>query len=181
MYTHVVLLRGVNVGKAKQVPMAVFNKLLHKLGCGEVVTLLNSGNAVVSASEASAAKFAGNIANALRTTFGFEVPVIVCPIRDFQAVVTGNKLISALMNPSRFLVAFAGTTDALRRLKALPGDLTSPQHYLLGRKAAYLYCPDGISQSEAAKFILGKAGNDVTTRNWATVLKLHALSTGRAA
>jgi len=181
MYTHVVLLRGVNVGKAKQVPMAAFKRLLHKLGCDEVVTLLNSGNAVVSVPDTSAAKFVATIAGALRTTFGFEVPVIVSPIRDFQAVVKGNKLITAAMNPSRFLVVFARTTEALRRLKAVPAGLTSPEHYLLGRKAAYLYCPDGISQSEAAEFILGKAGSDVTTRNWATVLKLCALSTGCAA
>jgi uncharacterized protein (DUF1697 family) len=181
MYTHVVLLRGVNVGKAKKVPMASFKRLLHKLGCDEVVTLLNSGNAVVSVSGASAVKFVATIADALRTTFGFEVPAIVSPVRDFRAIVHGNTLFSAAMNPSRFLVVFAGTSEALRRLKEIPEGLISPELFLLGRKAAYLYCPDGISQSETAKFILGRLGSDVTTRNWATVLKLSALSTGRAA
>ena len=40
------LLRGVNVGKAKRVPMAELRRVLEDLGCTNVATLLNSGNAV---------------------------------------------------------------------------------------------------------------------------------------
>jgi len=49
----VVLLRGVNVGGAKRVPMAQFRALLSDLGYGGVGTLLNSGNAVFSAASRS--------------------------------------------------------------------------------------------------------------------------------
>ena len=45
MPTFVALLRGVNVGKAKRVPMAEFRALLLALGYTRVATLLNSGNA----------------------------------------------------------------------------------------------------------------------------------------
>ena len=49
MPAYIVLLRGVNVGKAKRVPMAEFRKLLEGLGYTNVATLLNSGNAVFRA------------------------------------------------------------------------------------------------------------------------------------
>ena len=49
MTTFVALLRGVNVGKSKRVPMAEFRMLLSGLGYTDVVTLLNSGNAVFRA------------------------------------------------------------------------------------------------------------------------------------
>jgi len=44
--THVALIRGINVGKAKRVAMADLRALLEKLGYGDVRTLLNSGNIV---------------------------------------------------------------------------------------------------------------------------------------
>ena len=47
---------------------------------------------------------------------------------------------------------------------------------MLGRHAAYLHCPAGILESRAGEALLGKLGRAATTRNWATVLKLHALA-----
>jgi hypothetical protein len=38
--------------------------------------------------------------------------------------------------------------------------------------AAYLHCAAGLLESKAAAQLLGKGGRDLTTRNWATVLKL---------
>ena len=49
MPAFVALLRGVNVGKAKRVPMAELRDLLSSLGYTGVATLLNSGNAVFRA------------------------------------------------------------------------------------------------------------------------------------
>ena len=46
---------------------------------------------------------------------------------------------------------------------------------MVGEHAAYLWCPDGILSSKAGEALLGKAGRQATTRNWATVLKIEAL------
>ncbi len=51
----------------------------------------------------------------------------------------------------------------------------SLEHFSIGRHAAYLHCPRGISRSRAAEALLGRAGRGITTRNWATVLKLQQL------
>ena len=53
MTTFIALLRGVNVGKAKRVPMAEFRTLLAGLGYTGVATLLNSGNAVFRATQSA--------------------------------------------------------------------------------------------------------------------------------
>ena len=56
-------------------------------------------------------------------------------------------------------------------------ELVGPsEHFLLGKHAAYLHCPNGILQSQAGEALLGKVGTKVTTRNWATVLKLQKLT-----
>ena len=49
MPTFVALLRGVNVGKSKRVPMGELRALLSGMGYTGVATLLNSGNAVFRA------------------------------------------------------------------------------------------------------------------------------------
>ena len=56
MPTFIALLRGINVGKAKRVPMAELRALLAGLGYGDVQTLLNSGNAVFTHANASPAQ-----------------------------------------------------------------------------------------------------------------------------
>ena len=51
-----------------------------------------------------------------------------------------------------------------------------PERLEIGPQAAYLYCAGGILESRAGKALLGRAGQAVTTRNWATVCKLQALA-----
>ena len=50
-----------------------------------------------------------------------------------------------------------------------------PERLHIGGHAAYLHCAGGILESKAGSALLGKLGREVTTRNWATVLKLKAL------
>jgi uncharacterized protein (DUF1697 family) len=178
MPTFVVLLRGVNVGKAKRVPMAEFRSLLEGLGCTGVATLLNSGNAVFRAPAGSAASHAARIAAALSRRFGFEVPTIVKTAQELAGLVTENPIEVADAEHSRFLVAFVQDGKALSGLAAIGPLVVPPERFAVGRHAAYLLCAAGILQSKAGKELLGKAGRSATTRNWATVLKLQALAAG---
>lgn len=180
MYSHVVLLRGVNVGKAKRVPMVELAKLLRTLGCSEVATLLNSGNAVVANPSTSADKLARLTASALRSAFGFDVPVVVKSSRTFRMIVAGNRLLSSATSPSQLLVAFAQTNQALKALEPISTAVRPPEQFMVGAYAAYLNCPKGILESKAAESLLGRQGTGITTRNWATVLKLQELLAARA-
>jgi uncharacterized protein (DUF1697 family) len=42
-------------------------------------------------------------------------------------------------------------------------------------RAAYLWCPDGLAESRLADVTARLLRDTATTRNWATILKLHAL------
>lgn len=54
MSTHVLLLRGINVGGKNKVPMQALREFLEELGCTDVTTYLNSGNAIVDSSMSGA-------------------------------------------------------------------------------------------------------------------------------
>jgi len=171
----IVLLRGVNVGKANRVPMAEFRSLLERLGCTSVKTLLNSGNAVISSAGRSEVKHAKAISEALREQLGVEVSVVVKSASKFAAAISDCPAPPEAEH-SRFLVAFAQDTATLKTLTALESLVQAPDRFSIRGHAAYLHCPGGIRESKAAKALLGKVGRGVTTRNWATVLKLEALA-----
>ena len=173
---YVVLLRGINVGKAKRVPMADLRVILAELGCTQVTTLLNSGNAVVVAPGTTTRALAESVAEALRVKFGFEVAVVVKSGEELKGIIEGNDLAGAATDPSRLLVAFGQDGAALASLHPLEALVVPPESFLLNGNAAYLHCANGILASKAAEALLGKLGRAITTRNWATVLKLHALA-----
>jgi uncharacterized protein (DUF1697 family) len=175
MPTYVALLRGVNVGKAKRVPMADLRDVLAGLGCTEVATLLNSGNAVFKSTARSASGCAAAIARALADRFGFDVPVIVKSAPDLGVIVAGNPLRFTEADHSRLLVAFMQDAGQLASLGGLDPLVVPPEQFKVGSQGAYLLCASGLLESKAAVALLGKAGRVATTRNWATVLKLHAL------
>lgn len=176
MTTFVALLRGVNVGKAKRVPMAEFRKLLAGLGYTDVATLLNSGNAVFRAKSGPSARMGSAIAQAIARKLKVEVPVIVKSVKELAVIVADNPFEVGAADHSRFLVAFTQEPEALAELAAIASLVTPLERFAIGRHAAYLHCADGILKSKAGEALLGKVGRRATTRNLATTLKLHALA-----
>lgn len=178
MPTFVTLLRGVNVGKAKRVPMAELRTLLSRLGYTRVATLLNSGNAVFHAARGRPAKHSADIAAAIFTQLKVAVPVIVKSASELAAIISESPITPAADEHRRLLVAFAQDTKGLSSLAAIESLVVPPDRFAVGKNAAYLLCATGILESKAGKALLGRTGKLATTRNWATVLKLQALARG---
>jgi len=176
MPTFVALLRGVNVGKSKRVPMAELRALLSHLGYTGVATLLNSGNAVFCAASGTPGQHAARIASAISSELKVEVPVVVVSAKALATIVAGNPIKAEAPEYSRLLVVFAQDAKTLSGLAAIGPLVVPPEEFAVGRKAAYLLCAIGILESKAGAALLGRAGKSVTTRNWATTLKLQALA-----
>jgi uncharacterized protein (DUF1697 family) len=172
----VALLRGVNVGKAKRVPMADFRSLLAGLGYTNVATLLNSGNAAFRVARGAPARHAADIAAAVSDRLNVDVPVVVKSAKELAAIVAENPIRASVQEHPRLLVAFVQDAQALPGLEAVGSLVVPPEQFAVGKGAAYLFCAAGILQSKAGEALLGKAGRAVTTRNWATVLKLQAMA-----
>ena len=155
--------------------MADLRALLGELGYSHVTTLLNSGNAVFRAPKGTPDKHAAEIASAIASRLKVEVPVIVKSAKELSAIVSENTLAPSAQDHSRLLVAFVQVPTALSGLAAIETFIAPPEQFLVGAGAAYLHCAAGILESKAGEALLGKSGRVATTRNWATVLKLHAL------
>jgi uncharacterized protein (DUF1697 family) len=175
MARYVALFRGINVGKAKRIAMADLRALLEGLGYGDVKTLLNSGNAVFDAPDGAPARHAARIRAAVLEDLGVDSLVIVKSAAEIAAVVAGNKLAKIATDPSRLLVVLTTEAKALTALDALARSEWRSEKVHVGRYAAYAWCPKGFLESKAAPALLKGLGETGTTRNWATIEKLHSL------
>jgi uncharacterized protein (DUF1697 family) len=82
---HVALLRGVNVGKGARVPMKDLKALLERLGLDDVVTYLNSGNAVFG-STMSALDLTRLVEDELERAFGERIPTLIRTSAEMIAI-----------------------------------------------------------------------------------------------
>jgi uncharacterized protein (DUF1697 family) len=175
MPRYVALFRGINVGKAKRIAMADLRALLGKLGYTDVATLLNSGNALFTGPASK--KHAAQIRAAVATKLGVDAHVIVKSAREIADIVTGNALEKVATDPSRLLVAMCDDGKALAALSPLSAGDWGREKLHLGKQAAYLWCADGILESKLAERLLKDLKGTGTTRNWGTLLKIHAMLT----
>jgi len=172
----IALLRGVNVGRAKRIAMAELRSLFVELGHKDVRTLLNSGNVLFRCTRPNAGKLALSIQNAIADTHGFSASVTVVTAADLAAIIRENPLLHLAVDPSKHLVAFVAHPRSLVPLRSLTEESWAPDALAIGSRAAYLWCAAGVLDSKLSQIFARRAGDTVTTRNWATVLKLHAAS-----
>ena len=171
---YVVLLRGINLGKARQVAMPRLREVLTERGHLEVRTHLRSGNVILD-SPLGEKKLAADVRGAIEAEFGFEVPVVIRTGGEIAAVVTDDPFATEATDPARYLVTFMAEEPRKDKVDALPkadvGD------YLVRGRELYLWLPDGIQNTPLASWkwdqLLGVPG---TARNWNTVTKLAELA-----
>ncbi len=171
----VVLLRGINVGGNKLVDMARLRGMLSGLGYTEVETLLQSGNAVVTAAPRQVAQAATQIEDAIAAEFGVECRVIVRTATELAAAMAADPLLPVADNPSRHFVGFlSDPPDKAGVTQVTDGDYGIDLVRVV-KQHVYLWCPNGITGSPLGKLNLDRILNTaVTMRNWNTVTKLAA-------
>ena len=180
MKRHIALLRGINVGKAKRVPMADLRALIEALGYANVRTLLNSGNAVFDAKAGTPAAHARRLRAAILERTGVDCEVIVKTAADLAAAIAEHPLRRHADDDARMLVIFAQEASALALLKPLEDGDWAPEAFAVGRHAAWLWCANGIIESRIGKAVGKLLVQRGTARNWATVVKLDALARAEA-
>jgi uncharacterized protein (DUF1697 family) len=173
---HVAFLRGINVGKAKRIAMADLRKTVEGLGYTDVRTLLNSGNVVFTVPRGAKGDPAARIEKAISTELGVVSRVAVLSAAELAKVVEENTLLDVANDPSRLLAAILTSASDRTSAEPLLEEDWSPDAMALGTRSAYLWCSAGILESRLlAKF--GRAlKENATTRNWSTILKLHAMA-----
>ncbi|MFJ3162787.1 DUF1697 domain-containing protein [Streptomyces kanasensis] len=174
------LLRGVNVGGSRKVPMADLRALLTDLGHGEVRTHLQSGNAVFTTGPgADEDTLAAELRQALAERFGFPVDCLVRGAPYLRAIVDACPFPADALEGRQLHVTYLDVPATADRFAAVDPAAHLPEEYRLGDRALYLYTPEGLGRSALADALARPAllrGIVATTRNWNTVRKLADLT-----
>jgi uncharacterized protein (DUF1697 family) len=158
MAKYAVLLRGVNVGGHRRVPMAQLREMLSAAGFTDVQTLLQSGNAIVS-SPAAAAK----------------VQVLIRTHAQLAAVIKANPYRDAVNEPTRLHASFLSADPPKGWLETIDAEVYLPDVFSLGKQVVYIHFAVGAGVSKIDR-LFKKMPVIATARNWNTVLKLADLT-----
>jgi uncharacterized protein (DUF1697 family) len=185
MPSHVALLRGINVGGNKKVPMADLRAVLAGLGHADVATYIQSGNALFSTDETDNAALAEAIEKAVAGQLGVQCRVLVLSRAELAQVARDNpyrqepnpKAVHVVFLPAEASPEMVAQLARMREQAAAKGSRDEAQY--VGH-ALFLHTPDGFGRSELAALLARSSGpmsarGAGTARNWATVTKLLEL------
>jgi uncharacterized protein (DUF1697 family) len=176
MPRQVALLRGINLGARNRVAMGDLRELLTGLGYGDVRTLLQSGNVVLS-SRVGGERLERALREQIADGLGVDAPVITRTRDEIADVIERNALAAVATDPKRYQVSFLTgepVADVVRELAAID---VAPELLAISGREIYTWHPDGIQNSPVAKLLSERRlGVGATARNWNTVQKLLALA-----
>jgi uncharacterized protein (DUF1697 family) len=177
---HVALLRGINVGTAKRVPMVELRAAAESLGHERPATLLNSGNLVFAAARPLGPDDADALRTAVRDRTGVDAELVVLSGEAFVRIATANPLRDESREPKLLSVAFAQAGRPVAE-EAPPAPDLAPELMVVTGEAVYQWLPDGVLASRVPAAWWRSLSVPVTARNDATVRKIEALLASRRA
>ncbi|MCP4900537.1 MAG: DUF1697 domain-containing protein, partial [bacterium] len=128
----VVLIRGINVGRAKRVAMADLRDLIGKLGYSDVRTILNSGNVVFNDSLSDPVSAGERIEEAIAAHLGVSARVTALTVTELDAIVRDNPLLDQAEIPSRLIVAVFSQPRLVSLVEPLLEQVWTPELLALG-------------------------------------------------
>jgi uncharacterized protein (DUF1697 family) len=171
--THVALLRGINVGGHRKLPMAKLRELCRALGWKDVRTYIQSGNVLFCANRPDPEALAGVI----RDRFGFDVPVILRSVAELIAARGASPWSREAATSKNVHVMFLSRRPAARAVARLDPDRSPPDRFAVVGSEVHLNCPNGSARTKlTVDWFEESLGVRATVRNWRTLERLIELS-----
>lgn len=175
---YVALLRGINVGGNKKVPMQKLQEVFASLGLTEIKTILASGNVVFTSTEDNSTRVTEKLEASLRLAFGFEIPVLLRTQKDIQQLIKSDPFRAIRVTPdTRLYVSFVSE----KITPGIPIPYESPEKDLRILSASETEVCSAIvlnpkhQTTDLMKIIEKNFGKKTTTRNWNTVQKISGI------
>jgi len=169
-------LRGVNVGGHAKISMAALKKAFDAMGFKNVRTVLASGNVIFEA-PGKGLELEAKIARGLEKALGFPVKIFLRTLKELQAIVASDPFRSFPAGPDiQLYVTFLARKGAATppvRLPEPPDDVRIVR-IEPGEIYSWLKLSPGVGTPDLMAFLDRSLGQDGTTRNWRTVVRIAA-------
>lgn len=175
--SRIALLRAINVGTGRKVPMADLRALLQAAGATNVETYIQSGNIVFDHEGRDDAALRADLEARLEAAFGFAIPVLLRTPDDLVTLVAANPFPGT--EPTRPLVSFLLDPPPAGAFDEIDAAAFAPEEFVLAGREIYLHLPDGSGRAKLPQALARAHRTPETTRNWRTVLALIDLAHAR--
>ena len=177
MAVYAALIRGVNVGGARKLPMKKLPAALEELALEDVVTYIQSGNVVFRSSRGSRAELTSRLERKLDERFGLDVTVMLRTASELARVVDANPFLPAEQDVAKLHVIFLDRRAPMAATAKLDPDRSPPDEFAVHGTEVYLRFPNGYGRTKlGADYFERTLGVRGTARNWRTVTKLLELA-----
>jgi len=175
MKTFLSILRGINVGGQKKVPMAELKILYEELNFKNVKTFIQSGNVIFQTKNAK--DLSKRIEQKILNTYHFNVPVIIRTTEEMQNIINENQFHKeGNININKLHVTFLADYPAQARIDEIVKSNFEPDRFYIAGKEVYLYCPDGYGSTKlTTNFFESRLKVIASTRNWKTTNELFKI------
>jgi uncharacterized protein (DUF1697 family) len=177
--THIVLLRGINVGGKNKLPMKSLVTIFEALGCRNVRTYIQSGNVIFEADDTLAATLPEGVRAAIEEEFGYSIPVVQRTARELAEAVRQNPWVDddEAIDPKALHVAFLAEEPSEEAIAGLDPERSPGDEYRVLGREIYLKCPKGLARTKLTNaYFDSRLGTVSTVRNWKTTNKLLELA-----
>jgi len=173
---HIALLRGINVGGHRKVPMAELRALAENLGFRRVATYIQSGNLVFE-SDLAPATAAAKLETAIARRFGFPVDVVARTSAQWTAYARANPFTAESMRePERVMLLLSKAPPNAAGVAELAARATAGEMVKGAGDAVWIHYPTGLARTKLSPALIDRLlGSPATARNWRSVLALQAL------
>src|SRR5262249_51887413 len=146
MTRYALLLRGVNVGAKNTLPMAELRAMLSKLGCADVQTYVQSGNAVF-ATKLDAAALTKSIEEALERYMGRPIATTLRTQSQLKAIIAANPFAKVATNPAYLCVTFLSNPPGKSEVARLHAQDWEPELFKVAGNEIFTWYPNGQGRS----------------------------------
>lgn len=174
MRPRVALLRGINVGGARKLPMADLRALCEGLGWREVRTFIQSGNVLFRA-EGDDPALAAALEGAIARRFGYpDVPVVLRDREGLAAALASVPFDRAATDPKLLHVVFLDREPDPAAVAALDPDRSPGDAYVVFGRDVHVRYGAGAGRSKLTlDWLEARLGARGTARNLRTVEALR--------
>jgi uncharacterized protein (DUF1697 family) len=173
----VCLLRGVNLGKQRKLPMPALRAALTAAGMTDVRTYLQSGNVAAQSQLRARSQVSDLVRAVIAAEFSPDVPVITRRPAEIADVIAANPFHAQAAQRAHLIrVIFLAAVPAADRIGRLMSDGSLRETCrVIGSHVYVDYVRGYHGTGRTAPYLTRALGVDGTERNWRTVLALPAL------
>ena len=173
MTRYIALLRGINVGGNRILPMKQLVAMFEEAKCVNVRSYIQSGNLVFTAPPNVVKGLPALLEKKIADRFGFSAPILLRNHAELARIARSNPFLKAGMPEQWLHVYFLAGEPSPAAIKSLDPNRSPGDRFHVAGREIYLHTPNGMGRSKlTSAYFDSKLSTVATARNWATVLKL---------